>query len=364
MLQSCDVGSLPFFGNLDAFMKGAKDYEAGLNDYLAVSFEKTVVKVFADKLAAGIDVPNFPQFRDMNEMFLNLISGVERLKDGYVETARLKLKPNQGVLPEILAIKRNANGLGELFGKPFALKVCITGPYTLASFFPYRTSQTFSMLGEVVARIVEANIFCEKNGCVRFVSVDEPVFGLIDDPLIDRGSNGRETLLKAWHGICSTAKAKGAVTCLHLHNTSDELFWAIKSLDVVESHVDDALYRMDETKRLLQLEDKILKASICITDFDKLIRNNLAKASPELRGLALDDALAESWRNIRKNLVAPDFFLESSDIMRKRAEQTIAKFGSNYVPYIGPECGMRGFPTYESALECLRRVASVAKELV
>lgn len=363
MVRSYDVGSLPFFGSLDAFVKGADGFEAGVHDDLTFSFEKNVVKVFSDKLAAGVDIPNFPQFRDMNEMFLGMISGVERLKEGFVETGNLTLKLGKGILPEALAIKKNGNEFSERFGKPFALKICVTGPYTLASFFPYRTSETLSRLGEVVSRIVEANIFSEKHGCIAFVSVDEPVFGLVDDPLIDHGSVGRENLLRAWRTICGAAKARKAMTCLHLHNTSDELFWSVEPLDVIESHVDDPLYRLDETKRHLERENKVLKASVCVTDFDKLIHENLRAASLGLSGLALDDAVAEVWRKLRKNVVAPEAFLDSSSVMKKRAEQIIAKFGSERVTYVGPECGLRGFPTYETAVECLRRVASIAKSL-
>jgi len=44
------------------------------------------------KILAGIDVPNYPQFRDMNEMFLQIIDGIERIREGYVETGSLCLK--------------------------------------------------------------------------------------------------------------------------------------------------------------------------------------------------------------------------------------------------------------------------------
>jgi 5-methyltetrahydropteroyltriglutamate--homocysteine methyltransferase len=360
-MQSYDIGSLPFFGSLDAFVRGAESFEAGMNDEYAAFFEKSVVKVFSDKLAVGVDIPNFPQFRDMNEMFLAMITGMERLKEGFVETGKLMLKADKGCLPEVLAIKQNADELSERFEKPFLMKFCVTGPYTLASFFPYRTGESFNKLGEVISQIVDANVFCKKSGCVGFITVDEPLFGLVDDPLIDQGSSGRENLFKAWSNIFGSARARKAVTCLHLHNTSDELFWAVESLDIVESHVDDPLYQMDETKRRLERENKVLKASVSVTDFDRLIRENLKASSPVLNSLALDEAVAEAWRKLRKNAITPEVFVDTPDVMKKRAEQVIAKFGRERVPYVGPECGLRGFPTYESALECLRRIAGVAK---
>jgi len=41
--------------------------------------------------------------------------------------------------------------------------------------------------------------------------------------------------------------------------------------------------------------------------------------------------------------------------------EMVGRFGIERVPYAGPECGLRGFPTYECALECLRRVSSAAR---
>jgi methionine synthase II (cobalamin-independent) len=47
--------------------------------------------------------------------------------------------------------------------------------------------------------------------------------------------------------------------------------------------------------------------------------------------------------------------------MKKRLTKILELFGENRVPYAGPECGLRSFPTYESALECLRRVVESVK---
>ena len=54
-LKSCDVGSMPGKYSPEAVLKG-----------------------YADKKNAGIDIPNYPQLRDMNEMFLELANCLER----------------------------------------------------------------------------------------------------------------------------------------------------------------------------------------------------------------------------------------------------------------------------------------------
>ncbi len=53
--------------------------------------------------------------------------------------------------------------------------------------------------------------------------------------------------------------------------------------------------------------------------------------------------------------------LEELEQIKKRLADIIGFFGENRVPYAGPECGLKGFPTYQSAIECLKRVAKAAK---
>lgn len=350
MTLSCDVGSLPYAGELEKLVEGANSYAAGLKGYSAEFFKQTIVNAFLDKLKAGISVPAFPQFRDMNEMFLSTFEGLEKVKGGYAEKAVLTLKPGRSRLPEVLAIEKNAETIGAQTGGPFQLRLCVTGPYTLASFFPYRTSRTYKQLGQVLSEIVESNIFALKQGKVAMVAVDEPLFGMVDDPLIDRGTQGRENLLAAWEIMMSKARNKNVETCIHLHCTSDDLFWAVESLRVVESHVGDPLYETRNTKDFLEKEDKLLKASITITDFDQLIRGKL--------GLKVSgDAVAETWKNVSKGTLNPEAFLEDVNVMKERLVRITERFGAERVALVGPECGLRGFPTYSSAIECLRRVS-------
>jgi hypothetical protein len=199
---------------------------------------------------------------------------------------------------------------------------------------------------------------------VAVVSVDEPVFGLVNDALLDRGAAGRESLFRTWEDVFRAAKSRGVVTCLHLHSTADGLFWGVKGLDVVESHVDDSLYSLRQTKGFLEKEDKVLKASVCVNDFDRLIRESIAKASGQrLSEYALNQEVAEVWKKLQRGQVSGERFLETTDVMKQRALQVTERFGAERVPFAGPECGLRGFPSYACGIECLRRVAETTKQL-
>ncbi len=362
MIESYDVGSLPLVGDAEKFLEGATRFGSYPADDSVRYFERRVIDGFLDKIWAGIDVPNYTQFRDMNEMFLEMIKGVERMKGGFMETGILSIKEGKDAIPEVLALKKGSQEIWERTGKPFKMKICVTGPYTLSSLFPYKDKEIFNRLGNVISRIIESSIFEEKHGSVSLVAVDEPVFGLFDDPLMDQGSEGRENLLRAWESIFRKATSKGVQTCMHLHSTMDELFWEVKALYIIESHIDNPLYYAERTKKLLESTDKFLKASIGVSDFNSLIKDNLLSRLPKkVSEIVVNERIAEAWKRINSGKLNPNFFLENIELMEERLTKILNRFGVERVPYAGPECGLQGFPTYECALEYLKLVSSAVR---
>jgi 5-methyltetrahydropteroyltriglutamate--homocysteine methyltransferase len=359
MTKSCDVGSLPLVGDLKKFVEGAELFSSDLLGESSQFFENKVLEGLLDKIKAGIEVPNYPQFRDMNEMFLLMMEGIEKIEGGYL-TQLPSLKTERSRIPEVAVIEQHSQRIMEEKGEPFKVKICVTGPYTLASLFLYRERAIFTKLGNVIYQVVENSIFNNKNGRVSLVSVDEPVFGLQDDPLIDFGSEGRENLRNAWESIFHKIKSKNVETILHLHSTTDELFWDIDSLKVIDSHVDDPLLQMKKTKEKLESTDKFMKASIAYSEFDTLIREKITSNSSEkLEETAVNEKIAEKWKSINSGKTDPKIFLEDVNVMKARLVELFDRFGAERIPYYGPECGLKGFPTYESAMECLRRVSRV-----
>ena len=363
MIKSCDVGSLPFINDSAKLLEGAMCFSLSQADESAEYFEKTIVSSFLDKLRSDLDVPNYPQFRDMNKMFLSMIHGLEKIEAGYLETKIPSLKRDSNQIAEVMAIERNSRMIQELTGEPFELKLCVTGPYTLASFFPYRNEGTFNRLGNVISQILECNIFRNKHGKTSLVSVDEPLFGLLDDPNIDFGSKGRESLLSAWETIFHKVKTKNIQTMMHLHSTSNPLFWEIPSLNVIDSHVGDPFIQMKKTGELLESRDKFLKASIAINDFDTLIKKRIVEDSQKKpTDSDLNAKIADVWTEINHGKVDSTIFLETVDIMKGRLLEVVERFGEERVMYAGPECGLKGYPTYDTALECLKRVSRSIKK--
>ena len=365
-LLSCDVGSLPPIADMELLRKGARDIlrPGRASSGAALEFKRAVLSALKDKLSAGIDVPTYPQFRDMNQMFLSTFSGLELLEGRFVESGRLRARDPR--IPEVVVIKESARELTDTIGiEKVRLRVCVTGPHTLSFQFAFRSPGLIARLGHVLAEVAKANARSTRHFEVAILALDEPTFGVVDDQLIEPGSEGREELLMAWEGIFSAVKAvaKGIVTCIHLHSTVDGLFWDVNALDMVESHVEDVLYKSSWVAKALEEHDKLLKASICKTDYDALVRKKLEDEMPGAGESIIAERLGDIWRAIRRGELDPCAFLEPIDLMAKRLKDILKRYGPARVPFAGPECGLRGFPTYRCAIECLRRAAEACEKV-
>lgn len=94
MIVSSDVRSILPKVRASTLRDGARKSQTLLPQLLVDSdsastliFEEEVTRAFIKKLRSGIDVPNYPQFRDVNETFLKLVRGVEKNKFGNIARA-------------------------------------------------------------------------------------------------------------------------------------------------------------------------------------------------------------------------------------------------------------------------------------
>ena len=358
-MRSTDVGSLPPVVEEALLERGARDVlsPGRSSSGPALEFRRAIEKALRDKLEAGIELPTYPQFRDMNKMFLSMLKGVELLEGRYVEVGRLEVKDPR--IPEVLVARDSAPEIADNLGlDKVRLRVCITGPHTLSFSFAFRSPGLLRRLGHVLAEVVRANTISGRRFEVEMVVLDEPTFGTVDDPLVEPGSEGREALREAWEEALRAARSSGAMTGIHLHSTSDGLFWDVEALEVVESHVDDPFYSLAETRERLEETGKLVKASICRTDFDTLMMRRIRAEKPGLSEHDLMEEVARAWRDIKSGRTDPAVFLEPVEEMAGRLKAILDFLGPDKVLFAGPECGLKSFPTYGTALECLRRVGA------
>ena len=102
MLKTYDVGSLPLSVDEYTIKQGANRITTIIplvdsSDQSSKVLENEIVDAFKDKIRAGIDIPNYPQFRDMNEMYFELLKGIEKKDDGYTALISPLAKPGRAV---------------------------------------------------------------------------------------------------------------------------------------------------------------------------------------------------------------------------------------------------------------------------
>ena len=363
-MLSSDIGSMPIRTQSELIWRGARKVNSlipylGVNDNEYQLFKEQVTTAYIDKIRMGVAIPNYPQFRDMNEMFFALMEGIKKTEKGLSAVKSIKAR-NRFSIPEAEVIKDEAEGIRSETGLDrVKLRICVTGPYTLASFFQSKTPALYEELGHALSEILKESMFSNKKAKTSHVCIDEPVLGFMNDPLLDYGSKGRESLRKAWDEICRTAVIHGADTSMHLHNTSESLMWEVEHLGTIASHVGDPMYDQESTLQRLKDWDKQLWAAISITQFDNLI--HFYFSAQGFQG-NIPQKIGEVWTGIRKGVIDPLIFLEGKNLMRKRLESIITFFGPERIQYGSPECGLNSFPTYRLALECLRRASETVKE--
>jgi len=349
---------MPLKGQRYEFLEGAKrtqtlaqytGYGEGLS--YVKSFEDRVVSGLVDKIRAGIDVSTYPQYRDMNEMFLSMIKGLTKTPRGYLASRKLNVDPGK-MIPEVYAVRSHLSEVSEASGVgDVRLKICVTGPYTLSRFFAVRPPELFTELAGLLSEVTSSSIFKVKRGETVLVSLDEPAFGLVDDPILDPGHPGRESLRKAWEEVTYAAKSRGVETMIHLHSTTDRLMWEVENLDIISSHVSDPVYGA-ATNRLLAETGKRLSVSVATTSYEELLAKDAE--TPE--------DISHLWEKIRRGETDPSTHLDSTRVIADRLNKSLKLFGEENIPYAGPECGLGGFPTYECAVQYLERISRVVKE--
>ena len=86
-----DIGSFPLPEGI------SKDWVE--KNYQSKEYAEMVKRAFIMKQKAGVELPNYPQFRDMNEMFLEIIRDENKQEEPFV------VKRDEAVIVELEVLK-------------------------------------------------------------------------------------------------------------------------------------------------------------------------------------------------------------------------------------------------------------------
>lgn len=284
-------------------------------------YEEMVQRAFLMK-AKYLDCPNYPQFRDMIEMFMEPIKTYQ--EDAYL------IEKSRAVIPELEYVQKMDVD---------SVRVCITGPFEL-----YYREFGGVIYDDILLNLAESVRRFAENACkfenVKCVSIDEPSLGIAPD------LQPEDELLKRAFEYNFKADVQ-----IHLH---EPLFYEKileTDIDVIGIECAKKPENMDFIDvELVESADKKLRIGVARSDIDGIIAefnaaNNVnAWGNEELISLAIDE-------------------IEPIEKIAERLKKAKEKFG-DLIAYVGPDCGLFSFPTQELALQLLRNLRKAVESVM
>jgi 5-methyltetrahydropteroyltriglutamate--homocysteine methyltransferase len=296
---------------------------------------------FRQKLDAGVDVPTYPQYQDMNEQFLSIIRDPERSEEPF------KVKQTAARIMELEALEAVAKEYREEHGKKPDVRVCVTGPLELylKEFGGTEYADILDMLAESVDRFVSNSISNARNFNIRTVSIDEPSIGINPQVMFDNNE-----LIKAMNTACRSAKKGGCDVEIHLHSPLHyTLACEADNIGVagVESAATPSYLDLIDAKEL-EDSDTFLRVGIARTDVFNLVAVLNEKYNTNV------------WKDQThmQDIVTQ---METPAIIAKRLGKAYSMFGE-CIRYAGPDCGLGSWPSQGMAAQLLRNVAEAMAE--
>ncbi len=297
---------------------------------------RIISQTMEQKIEAGVEVPTYPQFRDMNRQFLDIIDDPERTDEP------LLVRDSEANILELEAIAALAGEYRALHGKALKIRVCVTGPVEL-----YQQEFGGTSYGDVLLTIAKSIDRFVKNAInqssdleVAVVSIDEPSIGI--NPQI---MHGDEDIIKALTAAGQTAHNNGIDTEIHLHSSLNyKLVCQVPSINVigVESAANPSYLELVDRSDLIA-SDTFLRVGIARTDIFGLTATLNEKYNTNV------------WKEPDriKEVVTE---METPQVIAARLSSIYKKFGES-IRYAGPDCGLGSWPTPDMAQQLLKNTA-------
>lgn len=307
-----DVGSYPL-------PRGVSLKNLSANQYLDL-----VRSTLAKKIAAGVEVPTYPQFRDMVKMFMDPIADMELAESPYL------IRDENAEICELQALDAGQQ-----------VRVCVTGPLELyiSAFGATNYNDILYNIAKSVGRFLE-NARDQGKMCVA--SLDEPSLGISSQIAFQE-----DEIVEALK--IASEPCMGMDCEVHLHSPLQaELCAHVPGISIVgiESAAHPDYLRLIDRK-ILEDTDTYLRAGIARTDI-------LSMSS------GLNERLGVNLWNDMPRLENEILKMESSHVMQKRLEAAYLLFGDR-LRAVGPDCGLGSWPNQDIAGMVLTNCAGAVK---
>ncbi|MDF1558195.1 MAG: methionine synthase [ANME-2 cluster archaeon] len=327
-----DIGSYPlppdFSKDWVAQAVASRQEDKQLFQIIALSMQQ--------KIEAGVEVPTYPQFQDMNKQFLDIIDDPKRTDEP------LLVRESEANILELEAITSLVGEYMAQHGEALKLRVCVTGPLELYQHEFGGTSYQDVLLtiAKSIDRFVKSAINFSRNLEVATVSIDEPSIGI--NPQI---MHGDEDIIKALTIAGQTAHSHGIDTEIHLHSPLNyKLICEVPSINVigVESAANPSYLNLIDRSDLTA-SDTFMRVGIARTDIFGLSATLNEKYNTNV------------WKEPER-LTEVVTQMETPKVIAGRLSNIYGTFGDS-IKYAGPDCGLGSWPSQDMAQQLLRNTA-------
>ncbi len=295
------------------------------------------------KIDAGVDVPTYPQYQDMNQQFLSIIN------DESAAEEPLLVRREKARIMELDAIEKVGEEYYRKHGRKLNVRVCVTGPVELylKQFGATAYKDVLNAFASSIDRFVGNSIENAKKINVATVSIDEPSIGINPQIMFNEGDL-IEALVKASH---SSASHK-IDTEIHMHSPLHyKIVCSVASIGIigVESAANPSYLDLIDRKDLEE-HDKFLRVGVARTDI-----SGMASVLNEKYGTNV-------WKEPSK-LVEIITQMETPETIKMRLEKAYGIFGGR-IKYAGPDCGLGSWPSQGLAFKLLQNTGIGIKEFL
>ncbi|KCZ72036.1 methionine synthase II (cobalamin-independent) [Candidatus Methanoperedens nitroreducens] len=337
MILFDDIGSYPL----------PEDISRDQISFAIKSNDPRITKILRDamrqKIEAGVDIPTYPQFQDMNQQFLGIINDEANTEEP------LLVRKEKARIMELEAIEEIGAEYYKKNGRKLNIRVCVTGPVELylKQFGGTAYKDILNAFATSIDRFIRNSIDSARHLQIATVSIDEPSIG-INPQLMFSDSDLIEALEKA----AKTAASHNIDTEIHLHSPLHyKLICRVPSISIigVESAANPSYLDLID-KKDLEDYDKFLRVGVSRTDIF-----NMAAALNEKYGTNV-------WKEPTK-LEEIVTVMETPKTIAIRLDKIYDTFGER-IKYAGPDCGLGSWPTQEMAFKLLMNTGTGIKEFL
>ena len=295
------------------------------------------------KINAGIDVPTYPQFQDMNQQFLQIINDESRTEEP------LLVRKDRARIMELDALEDVGAQYQKKNGRKLNVRICVTGPVELylKQFGGTAYTDILNTFAASIDRFISNSIENAKQFKIAAVSIDEPSIGI--NPQIMFSDSD---LIEALEKTAKSSASHNIDTEIHLHSPLHyKLVCKVPSIGIigVESAANPSYLDLIDKKDL--------------EDYDKFLRIGVARTDVFSMAAVLNEKYGINvWKEPAK-LEEITTAMETPHVIEKRLEKAHAIFGER-IRYAGPDCGLGSWPTQKLAFNLLMNTGTGIKEFL